>query len=69
MNAEVHTRTGRTPLPIWQLAIVYTIQMAEPLSATVIYPYLPELIARILNSDGAGDQRKVGYYAGVIVSA
>ncbi|KAF9020311.1 MFS general substrate transporter [Hymenopellis radicata] len=68
MVTEVHNRPSITPLPKWQLTIVYAIQLAEPLTATVIYPYLPELIARILDSDGAGDQSKVGYYAGVIGS-
>ncbi len=69
MDAEVHTRPGRTPFPKWQLTIVYAIQLAEPFAATVIYPYLPELIARMLDSDGARDQSRVGYYAGVIVNA
>ncbi|KAF8918982.1 major facilitator superfamily domain-containing protein [Mucidula mucida] len=69
MDAEVHTRPGRTPFPKWQLTIVYAIQLAEPFAATVIYPYLPELIARMLDSDGARDQSRVGYYAGSVFFA
>jgi MFS family permease len=57
----------QTPLPKLQLAVLLLIQAAEPITATVIYPFIPEFI-RSTGITG-GDEKKTGYYAGVVVRA
>ncbi|EAU85151.2 hypothetical protein CC1G_06167 [Coprinopsis cinerea okayama7 len=56
----------RTPLPKLQIAIIIFLQISEPLASQSIYPYINHLI-RELGITG-GDDRKVGYYAGLIES-
>ncbi|KAK7442463.1 hypothetical protein VKT23_016060 [Stygiomarasmius scandens] len=56
----------QTPLPTLQLAILLFIQSTEPITATVIYPFIPELV-RSTGITG-GDETKTGYYAGIIES-
>ena len=57
---------SRTPLPKFQLFLVCLIQFAEPPTASVIYPFVNQFV----RATGIiqGDDRKTGYYAGVIVS-
>jgi len=57
----------RTPLPKLQLFIIYSIQFAEPVTATVIYPFVNQFV----RDSGVigGDERRTGYYAGIIGSA
>lgn len=57
----------RTPLPTVQLGILLLIQFAEPISSMSIYPYINQLVGE-LDITG-GDKRKVGYYAGLLVSS
>ncbi|GLB44785.1 putative major facilitator superfamily protein [Lyophyllum shimeji] len=57
----------RSPLPKFQLFIVFLIQFAEPVTATVIYPFVNQFV-RDTGVIG-GDERRTGYYAGVIGSA
>ncbi|KAF8728277.1 MFS general substrate transporter, partial [Rhizoctonia solani] len=54
-----------TPLPK-QIYVIMFICLAEPIAATVIYPFIIDLV----NSLGVtgGDDSKVGYYAGMIES-
>lgn len=54
-----------TPLPWRQLLIVYLIQFAEPITATVIYPFINPFV-RSTGVTG-GDETKTGYFAGLIV--
>jgi hypothetical protein len=56
-----------TPLPKFQLFIVFLIQFAEPVTATVIYPFVNQFIREtgVIN----GDERRTGYFAGIVVSA
>lgn len=54
-----------TPLPIFQLLSVYLIQLSEPITATVIYPFINEFVGR--TGITKGDETKTGYYAGFIV--
>lgn len=61
------SKKARTPLPTIQLAILLLIQFAEPISSMSIYPYINQLVGE-LDITG-GDKRKVGYYAGLIVSS
>ena len=56
---------GRTPLPKLQLAIILLIQFTEPLTATVVYPFIIQCV-RDTGITG-GDETKTGYYAGIIV--
>ncbi|KAJ7150848.1 major facilitator superfamily multidrug-resistance, DHA1 sub-family [Mycena crocata] len=55
-----------TPLPKLQLTIAILIQAAEALSATVIFPFVPQFV-RDTGITG-GDERKTGYWAGVLES-
>ncbi|KAG1738387.1 major facilitator superfamily domain-containing protein [Suillus paluster] len=55
-----------TPLPKIQLAILLLVQMPEQLSASVIYPFVNQLV-RSTGITGK-DERKTGYYAGLIES-
>lgn len=54
-----------TPLPKIQVFIVILMQLTEPISATVIFPFINQLVL----STGVtnGDEKKSGYYAGIIV--
>ncbi|KAG6906441.1 hypothetical protein DXG01_013924 [Tephrocybe rancida] len=54
------------PLPWFQVSIVLLIQICEPITSTSICPYINQLVSE-LDITG-GDERKVGYYAGLIVS-
>ncbi|KAI6147182.1 major facilitator superfamily domain-containing protein [Pisolithus tinctorius] len=56
----------KTPLPKTQLGLVLFVLLAGPMSAQYIFPFINQLI-RELDVTG-GDDRKVGYYAGVIES-
>ncbi|TCD61847.1 hypothetical protein EIP91_007837 [Steccherinum ochraceum] len=55
-----------TPLPMVQLSTLMLLQLAEPITSQCIYPFINQLISE-LNITG-GDERKVGYYAGLIQS-
>ncbi|TFK35576.1 major facilitator superfamily transporter [Crucibulum laeve] len=54
------------PLPKLQIAILLGLQICEPIASQSIYPYINQLISE-LDITG-GDERKVGYYAGLIES-
>ncbi|KXN88656.1 hypothetical protein AN958_06924 [Leucoagaricus sp. SymC.cos] len=56
----------KTPLPWFQFTIVLFLQLGEPLTSQVIYPFAPQLI-RDLGITG-GDESKVGYYVGIMQS-
>ncbi|KAG2070411.1 MFS general substrate transporter [Suillus decipiens] len=60
------TSKPKTPLPKLQLGIILTIQLAEGIASTSIFPYINQLI-RELGITG-GDDAAVGYYAGIIES-
>lgn len=57
--------TQRTPLPWLQLSIVYLIQFAEPVTATVIFPFINQFVRE--TGITGGDEKKTGYFAGLIV--
>ncbi|KAI5981489.1 major facilitator superfamily domain-containing protein [Pisolithus marmoratus] len=56
----------KTPLPRTQLGVVLFVLFTEPVSAQYIFPFINQLI-RDVGVTG-GDDRKIGYYAGVIES-
>ena len=54
-----------TPLPKFQIFIVLLIQFAEPITGVVIYPFINQFVRETGITNG--DERKTGYYAGIIV--
>ncbi|EKM78054.1 hypothetical protein AGABI1DRAFT_114886 [Agaricus bisporus var. burnettii JB137-S8] len=56
----------KTPLPWSQYSLVLLLQLGEPMTSQVIYPFAPQLI-RDLGITG-GDETKVGYYVGIMQS-
>ncbi len=87
MNEETHLLEAqperkRTPLPWSQLYIVLILQLPEPLTSQVIFPFAPqvcssatfaclapELCVQLMRDIGVthGDERQVGYYVGFMV--
>jgi hypothetical protein len=59
-------KTARTPLPKLQVFIAFLIQFAEPVTATVIYPFVNQFVRE--TGITGGDEAKTGYYAGIVVS-
>ncbi|EAU89606.1 hypothetical protein CC1G_02495 [Coprinopsis cinerea okayama7 len=55
-----------TPLPKLQLFIAIFIQVAEPVTCTVIYPIVNDLIRSLGITHG--DETKTGYYVGIVES-
>ncbi|EDR12983.1 major facilitator superfamily multidrug-resistance, DHA1 sub-family [Laccaria bicolor S238N-H82] len=66
-DAHQQQRQKRTPLPKFQLFVVFFAQFSEPITAIVIYPFINQFVqdTGITN----GDPRKIGYYAGILESA
>ena len=54
-----------TPLPKVQLALLLYLQLAEPITSTVIYPFVNQLVRR--TGITKGDDGKTGYFVGAIV--
>ncbi|KAH9059708.1 MFS general substrate transporter [Lactarius vividus] len=55
-----------TPLPITQIVILLLLQLCEPITSQSIKPYINQLVSELPVVNG--DERKVGYYAGLIMS-
>ena len=55
-----------TPLPKLQLFILLYIQLAEPITSTVIYPFVNQQVRKTGITGGNDD--KTSYFAGLIVS-
>jgi len=55
-----------TPLPITQIVVLLLLQLSEPITSLSIGPYINQLVSEL--PVVGGDERKVGYYAGLIVS-
>lgn len=64
-NEYGENKKRRTPLPWAQLLVVILIQFAEPITATVIYPFINQFVRE--TGITGGDERKTGYFAGMIV--
>ncbi|KAM5544548.1 hypothetical protein V8D89_001446 [Ganoderma adspersum] len=56
-----------TSLPKWQLFSLLYLQLAEPITSTVIYPFVNQLVRQ--TGVTGGDERKTGYFAGLIESS
>ncbi|KAH9902586.1 MFS general substrate transporter [Cubamyces lactineus] len=59
-------KVEETPLPKLQLFILLYLQLAEPITSTVIYPFVNQLVRE--TGVTGGDERKTGYFAGLIES-
>lgn len=57
--------TKRTPLPVAQLISTGLIQFSEPITALCIYPFINQFIRE--TGITGGDEKKTGYYGGIIV--
>ncbi|KAJ4472104.1 major facilitator superfamily multidrug-resistance, DHA1 sub-family [Lentinula aciculospora] len=55
-----------TPLPKFQIFLTLLIQLSEPITAIVIYPFITRAVRRTGITEG--DEKKTGYYAGVLES-
>ncbi|KAL1728370.1 major facilitator superfamily domain-containing protein [Schizophyllum commune] len=65
-DVESTQEQKRTPLPIRQLVIVYLIQASEPLTGMVIYPFIAQLVFE--TGITHGNEKSIGYYAGIVES-
>lgn len=54
------------PLQWSQIYIILLLQLCEPLTSQSIYPYINQLIRDLGVTDG--DEKKVGFYAGLVES-
>ncbi|KAN0136114.1 major facilitator superfamily [Lactarius tabidus] len=61
-----HPHRKETPLPITQILVLLLLQLSEPMTSFSIRPYINQLVSEL--PVVGGDERKVGYYAGLIVS-
>ncbi|KAF8553972.1 MFS general substrate transporter [Imleria badia] len=57
---------AKTPLPWNQISLVFVALIAEPISSAYIFPFINQLIGEL--GITGGDDRKIGYYAGLIES-
>ncbi|KAH9966264.1 major facilitator superfamily domain-containing protein [Lactifluus volemus] len=55
-----------TPVPWAQVWILLFLQLAEPLTSQVIYPFTPEFVRNVGITHG--DESRVGYYVGLMQS-
>ncbi|KAF8335061.1 major facilitator superfamily domain-containing protein [Cantharellus anzutake] len=56
-----------TPLPKRQVAVLWFLQLSEPVANSVIYPFVNELVKSLPIT--GGDPKRVGYYVGIIESS
>ncbi|KAL0060381.1 hypothetical protein AAF712_012832 [Marasmius tenuissimus] len=63
---QQQSKLKRTPIPWFQFSILLFLQLAEPLTSQVIYPFTPQLIRDIGITHG--DETQVGYYVGLLQS-
>lgn len=62
---QSQTPARRTPLPYKQLSIVCIMRLTEPISYTLIFPFINQMLEDMKVSE---DPKQIGYYAGVIES-
>ncbi|TFY67352.1 hypothetical protein EVJ58_g1671 [Rhodofomes roseus] len=55
-----------TPLPKAQISILFVLMLVEPILSQSIYPFINQLVSEL--DIIHGDEKKVGYYAGLIES-
>ena len=52
-----------TPLPWGQLSLLFLVQLAEPITSTVIYPFIAQLVIEL---GVTRDPAHTGYFAGLV---
>ncbi|EGF99271.1 uncharacterized protein MELLADRAFT_94763 [Melampsora larici-populina 98AG31] len=60
-----HQSQKRTPLPVKQLMVLCVMRITEPISYTLIFPFINQMLDDMKVSP---DPKQIGYYAGVIES-
>ncbi|CAH7686094.1 major facilitator superfamily domain-containing protein, partial [Phakopsora pachyrhizi] len=65
IDQDEEQELGVTPLPVRQLAILCLMRATEPISFTVIFPFINQMIEDLKI---APDPSQVGFYAGLIES-
>ncbi|KAH8991319.1 MFS general substrate transporter [Lactarius hatsudake] len=65
-TSETVTENLVTPVPWAQLWVLLVLQLAEPLTSQVIYPFAPEFVRNVGITHG--DESRVGYYVGLLQS-
>ncbi|KAG8989398.1 hypothetical protein FRB90_002252 [Tulasnella sp. 427] len=55
----------RTPLPVFQLAILCLVRLAEPIAYTQIFPYVNAMVEELHVTDNPAD---IGFYSGLVDS-
>ncbi|KAH9178432.1 MFS general substrate transporter [Lactarius sanguifluus] len=66
LSSETVTENLVTPVPWAQLWVLLVLQLAEPLTSQVIYPFAPEFVRNVGITHG--DESRVGYYVGLLQS-
>jgi hypothetical protein len=64
-NSSTTSLHPKKRFPAAQLAIISLVQFAEPITSTVIYPFINQFVRE--TGITRGDEKKTGYYAGIIV--
>ncbi|KAI0059263.1 MFS general substrate transporter [Artomyces pyxidatus] len=65
-GAHLQKSKPPTPLPTGQIVTLLLLQLAEPITSHTILPFINQLVSEL--DIVGGDERKVGYYAGLIES-
>ncbi|KAG8911594.1 hypothetical protein FRC01_005628, partial [Tulasnella sp. 417] len=58
-------KAQRTPLPVFQLAILCMVRLAEPIAYTQIFPYVNSMVEDLHVTDNPAE---VGFYSGLVDS-
>ncbi|KAI9434219.1 MFS general substrate transporter [Lactarius indigo] len=66
LSPETVTENVVTPVPWAQLWVLLVLQLAEPLTSQIIYPFAPEFVRNVGITHG--DESRVGYYVGLLQS-
>lgn len=56
---------GTTPLPITQIVVLMIVRLAEPISYTVIFPFINQMVEELQVTDNPD---RVGFYSGLVES-
>ena len=64
-SLTVSSESKPTPLPKLQIFILFLTLFSEPITAWVIFPFVNQFVRE--TGITQGDERKTGYYAGIIV--
>ncbi|KAI8376737.1 major facilitator superfamily domain-containing protein [Choanephora cucurbitarum] len=64
-SAELPYEPEATPLPKMQMFVVFLILVSEPLTSTVLFPFIYFMVKDLLST---GDEKEIGTYAGLITS-